>query len=80
MADREAVKSRLALLLRVPVERIEDTALLTDVVAESLLLVELVIELQEQLGVRLVQEDLQHVRTVADLTQLFEARSRPAQP
>jgi acyl carrier protein len=75
MADRGAVKSRLALLLRVPVERIEDTALLTDVVAESLLLVELVIELQDQLSVRLVQEDLQHIRTIGDLTQLFEERS-----
>jgi acyl carrier protein len=75
MADRETVKRRLAHLLRQPVERIDDTARLTDVVAESLLLVELVIEMQEQLEVRLVQEDLQHVRTVGDLTRLFEERS-----
>ena len=75
MADREAVKRRMAQLLRQPVERIDDQAMLTDVVAESLLLVEMVIELQEQLGVRLVQADLKDVKTVGDLTQLFEERS-----
>lgn len=80
MAAREAVKSRLALLLRLPVERIDDAARLSDVVAESLLLVELVIEMQEQLGVRLVQEDLRHVRTVGELTRLFEERSGKAPP
>jgi acyl carrier protein len=75
MADREAVKRRMALLLRQPVERIDDQSMLTEVVAESLLLVEMVIEMQEQLGVRLVQADLKDVKTVGDLTRLFEERS-----
>ena len=75
MADREAVKRLMAQLLRQPVERIDDQAMLTDVVAESLLLVEMVIEMQEQLGVRLVQADLQDVKTVGDLARLFEERS-----
>ena len=44
-------------------------------VSESLLLVEMVIEMQEQLGVRLVQEDLKDVQTVGELTRLFEERS-----
>ena len=75
MADREAVKRHMALLIRQPVERIDDAARLTDLVAESLLLVEMVIEMQEQLGVRLVQEDLKDVQTVGELTRLFEERS-----
>jgi acyl carrier protein len=75
MADREEVKRRMALLLRQPVERIDDASRLTDVVAESLLLVEMVIEMQEQLGVRLVQEDLKDVKTVGELTRLFAERS-----
>jgi acyl carrier protein len=75
MADREAVKRHMALLIRQPVERIDDAARLTDLVAESLLLVEMVIEMQEQLGVRLVQEDLKDIQTVGELTRLFEERS-----
>jgi len=75
MADREAVKRHIAKLLRQPVERIDDAARLTDLVTESLLLVEMVIELQEQFGVRLVQEDLKDVKTVNELTRLFEQRS-----
>jgi acyl carrier protein len=75
MADREAVKRHMARLIRQPVERIDDAARLTDLVAESLLLVEMVIEMQEQLGVRLVQEDLKDVQTVGELTRLFEERS-----
>ena len=73
MAEIDAVKEKMAGLLKQPVARLEDATVLTDLVTDSFLLVEMVIELQEEFGVRLVQEDLNHVRTVADLTNLFAA-------
>jgi acyl carrier protein len=44
-------------------------------VAESFVLVEMAIELQEEFHVRLLQEDLNGVRTVADLTRLVASRA-----
>ena len=76
MADKNEVKERMAVLLKRPVARLEDATALTDLVTDSFLLVEMVMELQEEFGVRLVQEDLNHVRTVADLTELFAAQAR----
>jgi acyl carrier protein len=78
MADRESVKRRMASLLRRPVEQLDDGTPLTDLVAESLLLVELVIALQEETGVRLVQADLLAAGTVGELARLFEERTRGA--
>ena len=71
MADSQAVKEQMAKLLRQPVQRLADDALLADLVAESLILVEMVIELQEHFGVRLVQDDVKDVKTVGELTRLF---------
>jgi acyl carrier protein len=72
----EIVKSKMAGLLRLPISKLRDESALTDLVAQSLALVEMVIELQEEFGVRLVQEDLKDVKTVGDLTRLFETRAR----
>lgn len=70
------VRGRIARFLKVPVERLTDDADLAELVAESFVLVEMVIELQEQLRVRLTHEDLQAVRTVGQLVGLLEARRR----
>jgi acyl carrier protein len=72
----EIVKAKMAGLLRLPISKLRDESALTDLVAQSLVLVEMVIELQEEFGVRLVQEDLKDVKTVGDLTRLFETRAR----
>jgi acyl carrier protein len=72
----EIVKAKMAGLLRLPISKLQDESALTDLVAQSLVLVEMVIELQEEFGVRLVQEDLKDVKTVGDLTRLFETRAR----
>jgi acyl carrier protein len=77
MADEDTVKGKMATLLRQPVEKLTDDTLLTDLVTDSFLLVQMVIELQEEFGVRLVQEDLKDVKTVNDLTCLFEMKSIP---
>jgi acyl carrier protein len=64
---KEEVREKIASFLNQPVDNIKDNAVLTDLVPESFLLVELVIELQEEFGVRLMQEDLKDVKTVHDL-------------
>ena len=74
MIEQGKVKEAMATLLKQPVAKMEDGTVLTDLVTDSFLLVEMVIELQELLGVRLVQEDLNHVKTVGDLTQVVVAK------
>jgi acyl carrier protein len=76
MPDKNQVKEKMATLLNQPVSKLEDGAVLTTLVVESFALIEMVIELQEEFGVRLVQEDLRDVKTVGDLTELIASRSR----
>ena len=73
--DTHRVKERMAAFLRQPITKLEDSAVLSDLVLESFVLVEMVIELQEQFNIRLVQEDLNSVKTVGQLTKLFEDRA-----
>ena len=75
MLDKTRVKEKMASLLKQPVTKLDDGAVLTSLVVESFALIEMVIELQEEFGVRLVQEDLRDVKTVGDLKTLFESRS-----
>jgi acyl carrier protein len=66
--DHEArVKQALAACLGREPGELADAMVLTDLVAESFALIETVINLQEELHIRLVQEDLRQVRTVGDL-------------
>lgn len=76
MIDRDEVKGRIAGMLKQPAARLEDGMVLTDLVTDSFVLVEMVIELQEELRVRLVQDDLKDVKTVGDLAQAFVASAR----
>jgi acyl carrier protein len=63
-------------IIKQPVDRLGDDVLLSNLVTDSFLLVDMVIELQEEFGVFLVQEDLKTVKSVGDLIGLFEAKSR----
>ena len=65
----------MARILRLSPERLDDARVLTDLVTESFALVEMVIELQQELGVRVVQDDLKDVRTVGDLVALFASKA-----
>jgi len=67
MIDPNTVKAAIAAFLKVPADRLGDDVALTTLVQESFVLVELVIELEERFESRLVQEDLQGVKTVGDL-------------
>jgi acyl carrier protein len=72
----DKVKAKMSGLIRQPIEKLKDDAVLTDLVSQSLLLVEMVIELQEEFSVRLVQDDLKDVKTVGDLTRLIESKAK----
>ena len=69
-------KEKMAAFLKIKISKLVDEAVLTDLVAESFVLVEMVIELQEEFSVRLVQEDLKHVKTVNDLIQVFQSHAK----
>lgn len=74
MNSAEDVRRSIGTFLRQPPERLADDVELTRLVADSMILVNMVIELQEEFGVRLVQEDLAGVRTVGELLALFESK------
>lgn len=67
MLTAEACKAKMARFLKKPAVQLADRDVLMDLVNESFVLVEMVIELQEEFGLRLVQEDLRQVRTVGEL-------------
>ena len=73
--DRDNVKKRIAETLQLPIGKLGDERLLTDVVAESFAMVEMVIDLQEEFGVRLEQAELKKLKTVADLTALVSEKA-----
>jgi acyl carrier protein len=75
MITAQVVAAKIAELLHLPDGKIDDGAVLTELITDSFLLVEVVVELQETYGVRLVQEDLKRVATVADLAALIVARA-----
>lgn len=74
MAERDQVRGRIASLLHQPEERLADPTVLTDLVADSMILVNMVIQLQQELRVRLVGDDLRDVRTVGQLLDIFERK------
>jgi acyl carrier protein len=74
MSTAAAIKHRISSTLQIPVARLADDAAIADVVTESFAVVEMVIDLQEEFGIRLGQEDLKQVKTVGDLTSLISGR------
>lgn len=65
--QRQDINTLLARLLKIDASRVVDTAQLTDLVSDSFILIETVVELQEEIGISLVQEDLDGVKTVGQL-------------
>ena len=68
------VKTKIAEVLNISVERVSEETNLKDLVSDSFLLVEMAIELQEDFRVRFSQEDLKVVHTVQDLIALIEIK------
>lgn len=73
--DPATVRKRIADTLQLPLAKLADDRLLTDVVTESFAMVEMVIDLQEEFGIRLDQAELKQLKTVADLTALVAAKA-----
>jgi acyl carrier protein len=73
--NRETVKAFMARQLNVPLTKLNDeSSNLTDLVHESFILIELVIALQEEFQVRLVQDDLQEVKTLGQLLDVLQKK------
>jgi acyl carrier protein len=73
--NRETVRNFIAAFLKVPEAKLSDeNTNLSDLVQESFILIELVIELQEKFKVRLHQEDLEEVKTLGHLLDVLEKK------
>jgi acyl carrier protein len=77
MMSPAAVKRRMAAFLRQPEERLSDEAALASLVHESFVLIQLVMDLQEEFGARLMQDDLREVTTVGELIAQVVAHTKP---
>ena len=73
-SKEQRVKQALGQSLDRKPEELEDDMALKHLVAESFALIETVIDLQEELGIRLLQEDLRDVETVGDLVRVCAER------
>lgn len=70
----DEVLQHIASQLRQPVEKLDAGVELTDVAADSFVLVEMAVTLQEDFDVYFRQSDLEAVRTVGDLVALVLSR------
>lgn len=79
MTTQADLRRRIAEFLRQPESRLDDAKPLADVITDSFAMVEMLIELQEELGLRfLAQEELRDVRTFGDLVRLLERHAAAA--
>jgi acyl carrier protein len=67
----EAVQQRIAELLAVPLAEVTPQTLIGNLVRESFMLVELVIDLQEEYGVYFTQDQLREIETIGQLIDLL---------
>jgi acyl carrier protein len=68
----------IAGFLRLPLEKVGPDKLLLELVNESFLLIQMIVELQEHLHIRLMQDDLLQVKSVADLIAVVKAKQTVA--
>jgi acyl carrier protein len=80
MISPQDVMAKIAILIGHENHEIHGDADLRELVTDSIDLVELVLGVQEAFGVRLMQEDLDKVATLADLATLVAARAGRASP
>ena len=76
MLNAENLKKRMSEVLSVKPDLVQDGALLQELVMDSFILIEMVIDLQNTFGVRLNQEDLVEVRTVNDLVTVILGKKK----
>lgn len=71
MISEDEIKQIMTVYLKVSQENLTNEMVLTDLVAESFVLIEMLMSLQDELGIIINQEDIQHVSTVGDLVNVF---------
>jgi len=69
--SEDEIKQIMTVYLKVSQENLTNEMVLTDLVAESFVLIEMLMSLQDELGIIINQEDIQHVSTVGDLVNVF---------
>ena len=75
MALFEQVKEIIVQELSVPEEKVKDSSTFeSDLRADSLDVVELVMELEEKFEIEIPEEDFEHIRTVGDLVRYIEGK------
>lgn len=74
MGHATDIKSFIGEFLRLPGDRISDTATLGDLVADSFQAVELLVALQDEFGFLLSHDDMAQVETLGGLLELIEIR------
>lgn len=75
MLDNNQIKTRISQILSVPTEKITDNAVLQELVMDSFILIDMVIDLQNTFNIRLNQEDLIPVKTVGDLITVMNSKT-----
>lgn len=75
VVSKDFVKEQIATFLKAPTIDLREDMPLNSIIADSFMVVEMMIELQEICGVRLQQDDLKGVKTLGDLTSLIETRA-----
>lgn len=76
-APVDEVVGRIAEILRRPPGSLDLNATLATVAADSFVLVEMVIDLQDEFGVRFDHDDMANLRTVGDVVDLVQQRWTP---
>jgi len=74
MLDSNKIKTRISQILGVPTEKVTDNAVLQELVIDSFILIDMVIDLQNTFNIRLNQEDLVPVKTVGDLISVMKSK------
>jgi acyl carrier protein len=68
---REQIRGRIAEIIGQPLDRVQDQAQLANLVTSSFLLVELIIDLQDEFEARFGQAEMQDVKNVGQLLDLY---------
>lgn len=74
-AMNELVKQKIADFMKVPQQQLREDAPLARLIADSFVIVEMLVDLQEQFAVHLRQEELETVVTLGDLVTLIAAKA-----